>query len=204
VDALRATELLDAQRIAARRDEAGLLVALREALREANARLDEDFRSGRSAGDLVRERAAVVDALLRCAWEAQNLPDQGMALVAVGGYGRGELHPASDIDLLILLDREPEELQQALEAFLTLLWDMGLQIGHSVRSVDECAAQAEADVTVMTNLIEARLLLGDGAPRCRRSAHLTGADVVFGGLFPRQAGGTEGPPRQVRGHGVQP
>jgi [protein-PII] uridylyltransferase len=162
VDALRATELLDAQRIAARRDEAGLLVALREALREANARLDEDFRSGRSAGDLVRERAAVVDALLRCAWEAQNLPDQGMALVAVGGYGRGELHPASDIDLLILLDREPEELQQALEAFLTLLWDMGLQIGHSVRSVDECAAQAEADVTVMTNLIEARLLLGDG------------------------------------------
>ena len=85
----------------------------------------------------------------------------GFALVAVGGYGRGELHPHSDIDLMVLVADDGSTHTGNLENFLTMLWDLGLQIGHSVRSVQECISQASADITVLTNLIEARLLLGD-------------------------------------------
>ena len=141
--------------------ERGLLAALRDKLRESTARLDADFRAGRSAGELLRARAALVDTLLCAAWRSLELPEAALALVAVGGYGRGELHPGSDIDLLILIDDSRPAPQAQLERFLTLLWDIGLQIGHSVRSVDQCIEQAAADITVLTNLIEARLLLGE-------------------------------------------
>ncbi|MDP5070062.1 MAG: [protein-PII] uridylyltransferase [Congregibacter sp.] len=134
--------------------------ALRNALQLAAEQLDKDFRNGRSAGELLRARAALVDDILRHAWQALELPNTTLALVAVGGYGRGELHPHSDIDLLILRDSDNDADSKRLESFLTLLWDLGLQIGHSVRSVDECLSQARDDVTVLTNLIEARLLLG--------------------------------------------
>lgn len=141
----------------------GLLPALRQALRQATDDLDRDFRNGRSAGELLRERAALIDELLRHAWRELRLPTRDLALVAVGGYGRGELHPHSDIDLLILQGRADPRHAGGVEDFLTLLWDLGLQIGHSVRSVDECVAAAAADVTVLTSLVEARPLLGDGA-----------------------------------------
>ncbi len=85
-----------------------------------------------------------------------------VALVAAGGYGRGELQPHSDIDLLVLLGRpEYEAIAPFAEALLHFLWDMGLTVGHSVRSVKDCLAAAAADVTVMTNLMEARFLTGD-------------------------------------------
>jgi [protein-PII] uridylyltransferase len=155
------SRLFDAQGISERSAAAGLVVALRETLKAASKKLDEDFHAGRSAGALLRSRANLIDDVLRYAWEALQLPDSGMALVAVGGYGRGELHPHSDIDLLILRGNEDDEQSKLLENFLTLLWDLGLQIGHSVRSVQECLTQAEADVTVLTNLIEARFLHGE-------------------------------------------
>jgi [protein-PII] uridylyltransferase len=139
----------------------GLQGALRAALRNASAALDRDFRDGRRAGELLRERAAFMDALLSYAWRASGLGDDNLALVAVGGYGRGELHPASDVDLLVLIAADTDPPQAELEHFLTLLWDLGLSIGHAVRSVQECADQARADVTVLTNLLEARLLEGD-------------------------------------------
>lgn len=148
----------------ARADAAqGLLPALRQALRRAADDLDRDFRNGRNAGELLRERAALIDELLRHAWRELRLPTRDLALVAVGGYGRGELHPHSDIDLLILHGQADPRHAGGVEDFLTLLWDLGLQIGHSVRSVDECVAAAAADVTVLTSLVEARPLLGDGA-----------------------------------------
>jgi len=83
------------------------------------------------------------------------------ALAAVGGYGRSELMPGSDIDLLILLpDDAAERYDRRIESLLTFLWDIGLEVGHSVRSIDECVSQSLADITVMTNLMEARLVAG--------------------------------------------
>ena len=110
----------------------------------------------------MAERAHLADEILQRAWRL-HFSDAGQAsLVAVGGYGRGELHPGSDIDLLILLDSEHhfEAFKSNLEQFLTLLWDIGLQVGHSVRTIDDCVREASQDITVITNLIEARLLAG--------------------------------------------
>ena len=77
-----------------------------------------------------------------------------------GGYGRGELHPHSDVDLLVLLGDNCDACRETLSNFLTLLWDIGLNIGHSVRDVQECAIQAREDITVLTNLLEARVICG--------------------------------------------
>ena len=85
-----------------------------------------------------------------------------MALVACGGYGRGELHPASDVDILILLQRSPnKEAKTFIEHFIRFLWDIGLEVGHSVRSIKECISESRNDITVATNLMESRHLQGD-------------------------------------------
>jgi [protein-PII] uridylyltransferase len=85
-------------------------------------------------------------------------------LIAVGGYGRGELYPYSDIDLLLLIPDNSESnlaLNQDIEHLISLMWDIGLNVGHSVRTLDECISEAQKDVTVQTNLLESRLLAGD-------------------------------------------
>jgi [protein-PII] uridylyltransferase len=85
-----------------------------------------------------------------------------LALAAVGGYGRGELFPASDIDLLILLPTETSKTtQEKLERLVSHFWDIGLEIGHSVRTIQECLNEAAQDITVQTALLEARLLTGN-------------------------------------------
>ena len=97
------------------------------------------------------------------AWRLHAGPAaKGAALVAVGGYGRGELHPQSDIDLLVLLDSTEGDADEAIGRFLTFLWDIGLEVGHSVRTLDDCEAQARRDVTILTTLMETRLLSGPG------------------------------------------
>lgn len=111
---------------------------------------------------LVALRASFTDSILQLAWK-RHIP-QGLeaSLIAVGGYGRGELHPASDIDLMILLaSEEDEDTKQALEQLLMFLWDIGLEVGHSVRTLQECVTEADNDITVVTNLLESRLLIGD-------------------------------------------
>ncbi len=99
--------------------------------------------------------------MLTEAWVAAALPPR-TALVGVGGYGRGELFPHSDVDLLILLGAPPDAITQArLEGLVQLLWDLGLEIGHSIRTVEECMIESKADITVQTSLLEARLVTGD-------------------------------------------
>ncbi len=133
---------------------------LRAACERANDWLNREFRNGRDIGELLQLRAAAIDEVMRLLWARFDWGQSRIALVAVGGYGRGELHPASDIDLLILVDDEAEDQHAAIEGFVTQLWDIKLDIGHSVRSVAECVAAAGDDITVCTTLMEARLIVG--------------------------------------------
>ncbi|KAF0283347.1 [protein-PII] uridylyltransferase [Spiribacter roseus] len=136
---------------------------LQGALRDADETLSARFLDGEPALKLVPMRAAVMDAVVTRAW-ALCLGDLAGAacLVAVGGYGRGELHPGSDTDLMIIIPTPlPGPLEARLSDLVTRLWDIGLEVGHSVRSVEDCVTQAEADITVATNLMEARPLAGD-------------------------------------------
>lgn len=119
------------------------------------------FRDDGKPEKLLRGLRHAVDEVLSEAWRQAGLPAD-TALVGVGGYGRGELFPYSDVDLLILLGRAPDAITQArLENFVQLLWDLGLEIGHSIRTVDECMIESAADITVQTSLLEARLVTGD-------------------------------------------
>lgn len=137
------------------------IVALRESLRAGRAALEQDFlRHGRPA-HLLGAHSRLIDTLLHRVWRQLGMPAD-TALVAVGGYGRGELYPKSDIDLLILLDAEPDaHLQEQLQRLVGMLWDMGLEVGHSIRTIAQCL-EASDDITVQTNLLEARLLEGSG------------------------------------------
>jgi [protein-PII] uridylyltransferase len=122
--------------------------------------LRERFHQRESAADLLRRQAQLVDRALKEVWTSRAMP-RNAALAAVGGYGRGELFPCSDVDLLILLSAPADaELARKLEDLVGTLWDIGLEVGHSVRTIDECAALAASDVTVQTTLLEARLLTG--------------------------------------------
>ncbi|WP_252274385.1 [protein-PII] uridylyltransferase [Pseudomonas subflava] len=138
------------------------IAAFKKAIKQAREVLDTRFREGRDIRRLVEDRAWFVDQILQEAWKRFAWSeDADIALLAVGGYGRGELHPYSDIDLLILLDSaDHETFREPIEGFLTLLWDIGLEVGQSVRSVDECAEEARADLTVVTNLMESRTIAG--------------------------------------------
>ncbi|MGH1461677.1 MAG: [protein-PII] uridylyltransferase [Neptuniibacter sp.] len=135
----------------------------KEALSKIRTCLDERFRDGEDIRKLVYGRAWEMDRLLETAWSQYEWPTNKVALVAVGGYGRGELHPYSDIDLLILLadDVIAEQYQEAISSFLTLLWDINLDVGSSVRTMSECFEEAQSDVTIATNLIESRTLSGN-------------------------------------------
>jgi [protein-PII] uridylyltransferase len=134
----------------------------RNALRAASGNLEQRFLAGESVDTLVHLRASVVDELLIHLWHkfAGSCTDVA-ALVAVGGYGRAELHPFSDVDIMLLLaDDLPADSENQLSAFVTALWDVGLEIGHSVRTVEQCFDEASRDLTVATTLIESRKLIG--------------------------------------------
>ncbi|MHC6528144.1 bifunctional uridylyltransferase/uridylyl-removing protein GlnD [Vibrio proteolyticus] len=122
----------------------------------------QEFLKHHPVTDLVLGRAEYIDLLLFRLWQHfgfDALPN--ISLVAVGGYGRGELHPLSDIDILVVsLKPLPESMGTKVSEFITLLWDLRLEVGHAVRSVDECADIGRRDLTVATNLQEARLLCG--------------------------------------------
>ena len=134
-------------------------VEIRQSLHSARLSLQQDYERHALPARLLHNHAKQVDKHLRAAWKLLSMPPQ-LALVAVGGYGRGELYPKSDIDLLILLPEEADtNVQQQLQELVSLLWDIGLEAGHSTRTVAQCVAES-ADVTVQTNLLEARLIVG--------------------------------------------
>ena len=117
--------------------------------------------SATSATTLVRSLCKLVDATLNELWVATLMPSSA-ALVACGGYGRGELFPYSDVDVLVLLPdgMGSEAARPAVERFITACWDIGLEIGSSVRSIEECVTESARDVTVQTALLESRLVCG--------------------------------------------
>src|SRR5664279_2204369 len=141
-------------------------------------RLKMRHRAGAHGLEICHARAVILDALLRHLWEAAkaSMSEQGrkefpqLALVAIGGYGRAELHPHSDIDIMFLHSRQVAagarplpHLSRIIDGLLYPLWDLGLKIGHSVRSLEDCVKVANSDMQAKTSLIEARLITGDDA-----------------------------------------
>jgi len=116
-----------------------------------------------SVATLVKARASFIDQILTQLWRHYQLDlDPQLALIAVGGYGRGELHPYSDIDLLILTSsRLSKQQQDKIGQFITVLWDLRLEVGHSVRTIKETISIGREDITVATNLLEMRFLTGN-------------------------------------------
>ena len=145
------------------------LQALRDAYRQHKAALLASLQaqgaSTRGIHVLLRKFSRLADGLLTTLWQRAGLPP-GLTLAAVGGFGREQLFPHSDIDVLVLLPTDlpaPDTVREQVEAFIRSCWDAGLEIGSSVRSVEECLSEAANDVTVQTSLLEARRICGDAA-----------------------------------------
>lgn len=151
----------------------------KHAIESARAKLDERYKANLSITDIVTGRAWVIDQILRLAWGLQKWPDaKDISLVAVGGYGRGELLPHSDIDILILTRKDRNsKYKEPISNFLTLLWDIGLEIGQSVRSIKQCEQEAINDITVATALMESRVLVGPAELQEQMYALTTGKRV---------------------------
>ncbi len=139
--------------------------ACRTLLAETTSDLAQRFKANEPIETLLRDRARAIDHILnRCWQQLSNGLGSEIDLIAVGGYGRGELHPSSDIDLLILhgaTDRP--SVESFVAKFLTFLWDIGLEVGHSVRTLEQCETEAAKDLSVLTTLLESRLLAGSGS-----------------------------------------
>lgn len=134
--------------------------AARERLAAGNAAIRSAYEAKPSTTEMLKGRAALVDQTITALWAACDMPADA-ALVAVGGYGRGELFPYSDVDLTIILRAPADDaMRVSLSGLVGALWDVGLEIGQTVRTLDECLQAAAQDITIQTNLLEARLLCG--------------------------------------------
>lgn len=143
--------------------DTGLIKSIREQLQQKQAELEAEFKSAANTSVLLKQHSRLIDETLHHLLELSGLI-QDVCLAAVGGYGRGELFPYSDVDILILLpEGMAPEISQRIESFVGLLWDIGLDVGHSVRTVNQCLEEAKKDITVQTNLLEARMLAGSAA-----------------------------------------
>ncbi|WP_231550565.1 [protein-PII] uridylyltransferase [Chitinibacter sp. ZOR0017] len=139
------------------------VTAIRQSYASSKTELQARFTEPAKTAPLLSELASLTDQTLSELWNRHEFACE-VLLAAVGGYGRGELYPYSDIDLLILLPDQPSPaLLEKLEIFVGELWDIGLEVGHSVRTLADCLNEAEKDITVQTALLEARLLVGDTA-----------------------------------------
>jgi [protein-PII] uridylyltransferase len=173
-------QLIDLAAADAREKTAALKDFVRDALRHADEQLAEKFWAGDDVVQLVHARAWVVEQLLLLAWKGLVPPSDEISLLAVGGFGRGELHPYSDVDLLILLDDNIGESipRSEIESFVQLLWDAGFYLGHSVRTARECGEASAEDVVTVTTLMESRLLAGT-RPLLDQMRNAISTDVVW-------------------------
>jgi [protein-PII] uridylyltransferase len=152
-------------------DRAQVLALLRHALGRGRAAIQARFESGGSAAPCIAEQCFLIDQLIRTLFDfvaervypiANPTAGEKLAVVAVGGYGRGEMAPFSDVDLLFLTPyKRTPHTEQVVEYLLYLLWDLQLKVGHATRSVDECLRYAKTDLTIRTALLEARYIWGE-------------------------------------------
>ncbi len=152
-------------------DRGAIVEVLKRALAEGRVEVAARLESEKSGPACAAAMAFLMDQVIRVLFDVAETtlfpvanPTEGerLALVAIGGYGRGELAPFSDIDLLFLLPyKRTPRAEQIVESILYVLWDLGLKVGHAVRSVEECIRQAKADMTIRTSLMEARYIWGE-------------------------------------------
>ena len=150
-----------------------LLNACRKALKKGRRRIQKRFEENKQLGEeTIRVNALLIDQILRFAFDAtltriyptaEPTESEKICIAAVGGYGRGEMAPYSDIDLLFLLPyRLTPRVEQIVESVLYLLWDLGLKVGHSTRTIDDCVRLSHSDITIRTSILEARFIVGNG------------------------------------------
>ena len=153
----------------------------KQAIQNSQLAMDSHFRETLDAVTLVHCRSQFMDQLLAFAWQ-QFFPEHAtnISLLAVGGYGRGELHPRSDIDILLLSQDETafSEHSDAMQGFITFMWDIKLDVGHGVRTLDDCTKEASKDLTIVTNLMETRTLAGPDQLR-QTMVHSTGPQHLW-------------------------
>jgi [protein-PII] uridylyltransferase len=131
----------------------------RDALKRERERLREAFLARVDTPQLLRGHARLIDRVLGSVWRESAMPAD-CALLAVGGYGRGKLFPHSDIDVLLLLAAAGDGHADAIQRFLATLWDIGIEVAHATRTIDECEREMAADITVRTSLLEHRRVAG--------------------------------------------
>ncbi len=139
------------------------LQQFKQLLKQKDAELRQKFNPHKSVSKLLKEKSDFIDGILSCCWK-HFLGEHAaqLTLCAIGGYGRRELFPYSDIDLVVLLNSEDTgPYQEALSSFFTFLWDIGLKPGQSVRTINQCVEAAIADQTIITSLMENRLITGN-------------------------------------------
>ena len=183
---------------------AQVLELLRESLDTGQAEIRRRFEAGEAGLKTARSISFLVDQILLSLYEftlahvyplSNPTAGEHLAVVAVGGCGRGEMAPHSDVDLLFLLPyKQTPWGEQMVEYLLYMLWDLGLKVGHATRSVDDCVRLSRADITIRTALLEARLLFGDkplyGEFRRRYQSEVvadTGPDFTEAKLAERKA-----------------
>lgn len=138
----------------------------RAMLQQFNDTQFDRFDQGQPVSALIHERATFIDQILKKIWH-HYFKNTRFTLVAVGGYGRGELHPYSDVDILIVRPPLPQAKADLdaentrLSDFICFLWDLGLEVGHAIRTIDECIEAGQEDISTATNLLEARWITGN-------------------------------------------
>ena len=121
-----------------------------------------EYQKNISIKKLIRNKSKIIDELVKKSWLKNNLKLKNISLIAVGGYGRSELFPQSDIDIMILVDSyNNKNVLKNLENFIADIWHLKTSVGHSVRTVNDCIKAINEEVTIYTNILDSRLITGD-------------------------------------------